>query len=314
MKNRTEQVHGIPGVGGAYGAAQRNKMGWLSSALGAIGGSLLGPVGPILGSIAGAGINFGLNRIESGIQNRYNAPKNVIKRLGQAGLPTAAYLQGGGNQSASSSQTYAQPDLGTAEAISREQVNRMQKQQFELMKREMALKEQELIYKQLLGNKTVEDIIRRQIENQYYGGFVPGQQYSNFGRMVESGTALRVTQQQLTDSKYYAQQLENNITGQLMYKGYQVKKYGKEIELLGERIQSEDAKQIVYSQQVQESISRIAKNMVSMEAMKTQMSVAEQTIALRDAEELVSKQLESDLIEGRGFSAWLGAVIKKLIK
>lgn len=314
MKNRTAQVHAIPGIGGVYGAAQGNKKGWIPSALGALGGAFLGPAGPVIGSLVGGALNFGLNRIESGIQNRYNEPKNVLKRLSKAGLPAAAYLEGGGNESAQSSQSFVQPDLGTAEAISREQVNRMQKQQFELMKREMALKEQELVYKKLLGDKTIEDTIRKQIENEYYGSVVPGQNLSSFGRMVETGTQLRGSQKTLTESKYYAQQLENNITGQLLAKGYQVKRYGKEIDLIGERIQSEDAKQIVYNQQVQESISRIAKNMVSMEAMKTQMSVAQQTIALREAEELVSQQLVDDLVEGNGFSSWLGAVIKKLIK
>lgn len=280
----------------------RSSGGILPTILGGLGSAFLGPVGPILGSLASAGLNFGLNRIESGIQNRYNSPKNVIKRLGQAGLPTAAYLQGGGNESAHSSQQYVSPDLGVAESISREQVNRMQKQQFELMKREMALKEAETKYKGILGGKAIAETTGRNIENK----FAPERLSTTIG--------MQKAQTFLTNSRTVLQNMQNDVYKALKDKGVQVALENGKLRLQGQQFDVNKIRMALDSQKIQESISTIAKNAVAMEAMKTQMSVAEQTVRLRQWEEQIRDGMVDDLKTGSGLMQWLGGIMLKLAK
>lgn len=274
--------------------------GILPTILGGLGSAFLGPAGPIVGSLASAALNFGLNRIESGIQNRYNSPKNVIKRLGQAGLPTAAYLQGGGNESAHSSQQYASPDLGTAEAISREQVNRFQKQQFELMKREMALKEAETKYKGILGGKVLTDTEGKTIENR----FLP--------EKLNTGIQLQKAQEFLTRNKGVLQGMQNDVYKALKDQGVQVAMEQGRLKLIGQQFDVNKVRMALDRESIQQKISEIAKNAVAMEAMRTQMSVAQQTIRLREWEGMIKDGMVEDLKTGSGFMGWMGAMILRL--
>jgi len=304
MPNRTAQQHQyIPRSVANQGPTSRLQS-LLPSILGGLGSAFLGPGGPILGSLVGAGLNFGLNRIESGIQNRYNSPKNTVKRLGEAGLPTAAYLDGGGNQSASSSQQYAQPDLGTAEAISREQVNRMQKQQFELMKREMDLKEQDLKFRK-------EQTFEKAIQNDYYGRVPEGSQYSHFGTMIESKINMQNAQRFLTEHKTTFQNLDNKLFEALYDTKVGQAKTNLEISKLKPdfmRVQSK-----LMEANTQRAITAIATDIVRQQAMVKQMSVADQTIAIRSTTEELNRMLLQQ-IEEKNISPMKSAILKYFLK
>lgn len=303
-----KQIHtsaGIPGFGPVVSGVQKaTNHGWLASALGAAGGAFLNPAGTILGTLASAGLNFGLNRIETGIQNRYNAPKAVMHRLSQAGIPGAAYFQGGGNQSASSSQQYAQPDLGTAEAISREQTNRFQKHQFALMEREMALKEAQ----QRLAEANA---YKSEIWGDYMGRDSSSPQVlNNFGKMIDIKNRLTQSQDFLIKNKGIMQQIDNALSYKLF--GTKVDQAKANLAVTREKIPLMKIQQAVGDQQVQESISRVAKNIVSMEAMKTQMSVADQTVRIRQLNEKLN-QVIYDQVTKSGISDVKAAILQLIL-
>jgi len=311
MPSRTAQQH-IPRSVANKGGSSRG-IPWLTSAAGALAAPFLGPAGPILGSLVGAGLNFGLNRIESGIQNRYNAPKNQMKRLAEAGLPGAAYFDKQQPESAGQTGSYAQPDLGTAEAISREQVNRMQKQQFELMKREMAVKEQEVLLKQAQENKARQDAAKTYQDTRY--GTAKADYYAapgNFARQIETGNLLRENQAKIIELKAAAQQMENEVYAEF-------KKEGGQLRVLQGIYKGQDstratqaAQRAVSAQNIQESAQRIAKMLVDIEQTKAQTSLATQLERQRQLKGEIISNMQEDIANGTGGMAWLGAMLLRI--
>lgn len=137
-KDRTAQTHSMPIDGRA---------GFLSK-LGPLMEQIIGPaataINPILGSLISAGINFGGNALSTVFQNKYNSPESQIKRLGKAGLPPQAIFSNIENRQSSAPQFNIAPDLGAAENIERQQVDRMQKQQFLTMQLERMLTQEKI--------------------------------------------------------------------------------------------------------------------------------------------------------------------------
>jgi len=274
--------------------------------LGGLGSAFLGPAGPILGSLAGTALNFGINRIESGIQNRYNSPKNQIKRLAQAGLPGAAYFDKQQQPSAGSTGTYAQPDLGTAEAISREQVNRMQKQQFELMKREMAVKEQEVQLKKQQTDKLFQDTRYGTTKADYYS------QPGTFAKQIEVRNKLAENQAEVAGIKAEADRMANEVYAEFKKEGGQLNILRGVLKGQQSTRNSQASQRAVNVQSIKESAARMAKMMVDIEATKAQMSLAQQLEKQRQLKGEILANMQDDLNNGTGGMAWLGAMLLRI--
>lgn len=73
-------------------------------------------IGVLAGTLIAAALSFAINAASTAAQNKYNAPKAMLKRLRKAGLPLAYMYRGGVSTQSDAPKFSIDSDLGTVEA------------------------------------------------------------------------------------------------------------------------------------------------------------------------------------------------------
>lgn len=108
---------------------------------------------PIIGVLASAALSGLWGTVATALQNRYNSPKQQLKRLRQAGLPLSYMYQGKVNQQSDAPKLSLDPDLGSVEQKNLEQQERVNVAAINKMTTEDDLLELQLNEAQLANQK-----------------------------------------------------------------------------------------------------------------------------------------------------------------
>lgn len=298
--------------------------------------ALLGGI-PVIGSLLSGLIQRKQNLKDIAAQNLYNHPKSQKERLREAGIPMAAMFSGGASvQSDLPRATNLDPSLGTAKGIESFQQNRLTQAQLSLLDQEIRVKAAEADMKEQ--------------DRDWYLSIDPMTGTTNKVDSLNIQKRTAQAKQFVAENQAVLGEMQNEIFTELKKQGVQVAKAKADLQLTGEKISTEQARRVVMSQQVQESVQRIAESLSRQKWIQQQIKesgqridqskqsimeskarvshigqqisksrseelLVNQSYMTRQLEEMINQQIMDDLQSGTiggGFMAFIDAIVKKL--
>lgn len=243
---------------------------------------------PIVGGLASTALQFILNRADQAHTNKYNSPRETVKRLQKAGMPAAAYFSGGGNQSDITRPTNVELGTASQNAVENYFQNKMTKAQIELM----AQRER--------GAEYAADLQKG--KNEFYLG-QQGYGLTGLQRLMSLDLHAKAVRANMDYWKMNMANLQYDIAKQLSDEGVQVKQAKGNLALTGQKVSESKARQIVYSTSVQKMLSDMAVNAARINNIKAGTSLMEQQKFIRQYEAAFNNTLYTTLLRG-GYRNW----------
>lgn len=242
---------------------------------------------PVLGSLGSTILQRSWALRDLKRQQEYNKPLNQVRRLREAGLPLASMFSGsGGSTSEQPRATEVDPTLGTAKGLETFFQNRMQRKQLELFD------------EQIRSAKAKAD------EDEGHRDWMLDQMgiepTTNQGRLLELGKSKTAAEAWIANNQAHINDIEAQLKKSLFDEGVLEDQFKSGVDVL-------KAEKALKDQNVQSLIQQIAESMQRTKNLG-------QDYTINELIEKINNQILNDLNNGSGFNAWMGAIIKKLIR